>query len=194
MISTNPSTLVEKISALLSARPAAPVLVALDGRCGSGKTTLAAQLAQQFPQSIVVHTDDFYLPPADRVAGWEHIPCANMDLKRLRAEVLTPARAGLAVPYRAYSCREGAYLPRQLFAPQPLVLVEGSYSHHPALADCYDLKVFVTCSREEQASRLMAREGERYPNFTSRWIPLEEGYFAEFAIEQAADILMDTTC
>ena len=194
MISTNPSTLVEKISALLSARPAAPVLVALDGRCGSGKTTLAAQLAQQFPQSIVVHTDDFYLPPADRVAGWEHIPCANMDLKRLRAEVLPPARAGLAVPYRAYSCREGAYLPRQLFAPQPLVLVEGSYSHPPALADCYDLKVFVTCSREEQASRLMAREGERYPNFTSRWIPLEEGYFAEFAIEQAADILMDTTC
>lgn len=194
MISTTPSTLVEKISTLLSARPAAPVLVALDGRCGSGKTTLAAQLEQRFPQSIVVHTDDFYLPPADRVVGWEHIPCANMDLKRLRAEVLTPARAGLAVPYRAYSCREGAYLPRQLFAPQPLVLVEGSYSHHPALADCYDLKVFVTCSREEQARRLMAREGERYPNFTSRWIPLEEGYFEKFAIEQTADILMDTTC
>ena len=101
MISTTPSTLVEKISTLLSARPAAPVLVALDGRCGSGKTTLAAQLEQRFPQSIVVHTDDFYLPPADRVVGWEHIPCANMDLKRLRAEVLTPARAGLAVPYRA---------------------------------------------------------------------------------------------
>ena len=194
MISTTPSTLVEKISTLLSARPAAPVLVALDGRCGSGKTTLAAQLEQRFPQSIVVHTDDFYLPPADRVVGWEHIPCANMDLKRLRAEVLTPARAGLAVPYRAYSCRESTYLPRQLFAPQPLVLVEGSYSHHPALADCYDLKVFVTCSREEQARRLMAREGERYPNFTSRWIPLEEGYFEKFAIEQAADILMDTTC
>ena len=26
------------------------VLVALDGRCGSGKTTLAAQLAERFPQ------------------------------------------------------------------------------------------------------------------------------------------------
>ena len=95
------------------------MLVALDGRCGSGKTTLAAQLARQFPQSITVHTDDFYLPPASRVANWEQIPCANMDLERLRTQVLTPARAGQAVPYRAYSCRAGAYLPEQCFAPQP---------------------------------------------------------------------------
>ena len=175
-------------------RFAAPVLVALDGRCGSGKTTLAAQLAQQFPQSITVHTDDFYLPPASRVANWEQIPCANMDLERLRAQVLTPARAGQAIPYRAYSCRAGAYLPEQCFAPQPLVIVEDSYSCHPTLADCYDLKVFVTCSKEEQARRLLAREGERYSGFTARWIPLEEGYFAKFQIEQTVDFILDTTC
>ena len=123
MLSTTLSPLVEKLSTLLSAHPAAPVLVALDGRCGSGKTTLAAQLARQFPQSITVHTDDFYLPPASRVANWEQIPCANMDLERLRAQVLTTARAGQAIPYRAYSCRAGAYLPEQCFAPQPLVIL-----------------------------------------------------------------------
>ena len=98
MISTTLSPLVEKLSNFLSAHPDHPVLVALDGRCGSGKTTLAAQLARQFPQSITVHTDDFYLPPASRVANWEQIPCANMDLERLRAQVLTPARAGQADP------------------------------------------------------------------------------------------------
>ena len=43
MISTTLSLLVEKLSTLLSAHPDHPVLVALDGRCGSGKTTLAAQ-------------------------------------------------------------------------------------------------------------------------------------------------------
>ena len=98
-----------------------------------------------------------------------------MDLERLRAQVLTPARAGQAIPYRAYSCRAGAYLPEQSFASQPLVIVEGSYSCHPTLADCYDLKVFVTC-------------------FTARWIPLEEGYFAKFQIEQTVDFILDTTC
>ena len=111
MLSTTLSPLVEKLSNFLSAHPDHPVLVALDGRCGSGKTTLAAQLARQFPQSITVHTDDFYLPPASRVANWEQIPCANMDLERLRAQVLTPARAGQAIPYRAYSCRNNALRP-----------------------------------------------------------------------------------
>ena len=187
MLSTTLSPLVEKLSTLLSAHPDHPVLVALDGRCGSGKTTLAAQLAQRFPQSITVHTDDFYLPPASRVANWEQIPCANMDLERLRAQVLTPARAGQAVPYRAYSCRAGAYLPEQCFAPQPLVIVEGSYSHHPSLAPYYDIRIFVTCSPDEQARRLRKREGERYSNFVERWIPLEEGYFAQYGIEEKAD-------
>ena len=177
----------------LLANAAAPVVLALDGRCGSGKTTMAAALAEQFPDSIVLHTDDFYLPPSDRVPGWEQTPCANMDLARLRDEVLAPARAGKPVLYRAYSCREGAYLPVQQLAAQPLVILEGSYSHHPILADFYDLKVFVTCSKEEQARRLQAREGERYENFVRRWIPLEEAYFAQCRIEALADLLWDTT-
>ena len=81
----------------LLANAAAPVVLALDGRCGSGKTTMATALAEQFPDSIVLHTDDFYLPPADRVPGWEQTPCANMDLARLRDEVLAPARTGKPV-------------------------------------------------------------------------------------------------
>ena len=36
MLSTTLSPLVEKLSTLLSAHPDHPVLVALDGRCGSG--------------------------------------------------------------------------------------------------------------------------------------------------------------
>lgn len=86
----------EELSSLITARlkQQPTVLVALDGRCGSGKTTLAAQLAERFPQSITLHTDDFYLPPPQRVTGWERIPCANMHLERLRAEAVAPARAG----------------------------------------------------------------------------------------------------
>lgn len=185
-------TLTPKITALLSVSPIRPILIALDGRCGSGKTTLASQLAEAFPGSVTVHTDDYYLPPADRVPGWEKIPCANMDLRRLRAEVLEPARAGRSFAYKAYSCREGAYLPPVACAPAQLVLVEGSYSHHPALAACYDLRIFVTCSKAEQSRRLQAREGARYAAFVERWIPLEEGYFAKYAIPQSADLILDT--
>lgn len=191
MTSTH-SPLTTKITALLSASPARPILVALDGRCGSGKTTLANQLAEAFPGNVTVHTDNYYLPPADRVPGWEKIPCANMDLRRLRTEVLEPARAWRSFACKAYSCREGAYLPPVACAPARLVLIEGSYSHHPSLADCYDLRIFVTCSKAEQARRLQAREGARYAAFVERWIPLEEGYFTKYAIPQSADLILDT--
>ena len=150
-------------------------------------------MAEQFPDSIVLHTDDFYLPPADRVPGWEQTPCANMDLARLRDEVLAPARTGKPVLYRAYSCREGAYLPVQQLAAQPLVILEGSYSHHPLLAPYEDFRVFMTCSDAEQTRRLQAREGDCYPDFAARWVPLEETYFPQHNIEDAADFVMDTT-
>jgi cytidylate kinase len=95
------------------------------------------------------------------------------------------------VLYRAYSCRAGAYQPVQELAAQPLVILEGSYSHHPLLAGYETLQVFVTCSREAQTRRLQAREGARYPAFAQRWIPLEEGYFAKYSIEESADLILD---
>ena len=185
----------EELSGLITTRlkQQPTVFVALDGRCGSGKTTLAAQLAERFPQSITLHTDDFYLPPPQRVTGWERIPCANMHLERLRAEAVAPARAGRAVCYKAYSCREGAYLPPRVLGPAPLVIVEGSYSHHPLLTGYETLRVFLTCAKEEQTRRLQAREGERYANFAARWVPLEEGYFAQYHIAETADFVVDTT-
>ena len=188
-----PESLISILAAALAQKPTKPLVLALDGRCGSGKTPLADRLTRQFPASIVLHTDDFYLPPTQRVRGWEKTPCANMDLIRLRDEALRPAYESQPVLYRAYSCRAGAYQPVQELAPQPLVILEGSYSHHPLLAGYETLRVFVTCSREEQTRRLQAREGERYANFAARWIPLEEGYFAQYRSEEPADLAVDTT-
>lgn len=100
-----PESLISILAAALAQKPTKPLVLALDGRCGSGKTTLADRLTRQFPASIVLHTDDFYLPPTQRVRGWEKTPCANMDLVRLRDETLHPAYEGQPVLYRAYSCR-----------------------------------------------------------------------------------------
>ena len=191
-----PPGLISLLAAALAQQPTKPLVLALDGRCGSGKTTLANTLARQFPASITLHTDDFYLPPAQRIRGWEKTPCANMDLDRLRDEALRPAYEGQAVQYRAYSCRE---LKTELcaateeLAAQPLVILEGSYSHHPLLTGYETLRVFLTYAKEEQTRRLQAREGERYANFAARWVPLEEGYFAQYHIAETADFVVDTT-
>ena len=63
----------------------------------------------------------------------------------------------------------------------------------PLLAPYEDFRVFMTCSDAEQTCRLQAREGDRYPDFAARWVPLEEAYFTQHNIEDAADFVMDTT-
>ena len=136
------STLSALLSAALAQKPTRPLVLALDGRCGSGKTTLANALAAQLPGCTLLRTDDFYLPPARRSPDWAHTPCANMDLTRLRDEALRPAYAGQPVAYRAYSCRQGAYLPPAQLPAQPLVILEGSYSHHPLLRPYETLRGF----------------------------------------------------
>ncbi|MDY3618780.1 uridine kinase family protein [Agathobaculum sp.] len=169
----------------------APAVVAVDGRCGSGKTRFAQLASCLFP-CRVFHMDDFYLPFSARRTDWERVPAGNIDLERLRREVLVPARAGLPIQYRAFDCRTGSFGPAIHMSALPLTIVEGSYAHHPALAGCYDLKIFLTCSGEEQSRRLKTREGARFAAFANRWIPLEERYFRRYGIE-ACPLRVDTT-
>lgn len=167
------------------------LLLAIDGRCGCGKSSLAASLAAEF-DAAVFHTDDFYLPFAARAENWRELPAGNMDLERLRTELLEPLRRGEAVSYRAYDCRNGRFLPAREIPVRPLSIVEGSYSQHPALRPYYDLCVFVTASPQIQRARLRAREGAHFAAFEALWIPLEERYFRAFSVEERADRVLRT--
>ena len=73
------------------------------------------------------------------------------------------------------------------------MVVEGSYSCHPALWDNYDLHVFLTLSPSEQMERITRREGaDRAVIFRDRWIPMEEKYFKTFQIAQQCELCFDT--
>nr|WP_300788194.1 uridine kinase [uncultured Acetatifactor sp.] len=168
-----------------------PVAIAIDGRCGSGKTWLSGLIGDRFPCNIL-HMDDFYLPFGRRAQGWEAVPGGNMDFRRLRDELLIPIRAGEAAVYRAYLCPEDRFGEARLLPVRNLTVVEGSYSRHPSVGEAYDLTIFLTCSREVQRRRLAQREGSRYAAFKERWIPMEENYFRCFDVEGTSHMVVDT--
>lgn len=169
-----------------------PLLIAIDGRCGSGKTQLAALLQALFP-CRVFHTDHYYLPVVRRTADWQQRPAGNMDLERLRAEVVQPAQKGETVRQRAFDCAAQRLEEPQSVQPAPLTVVEGSYALHPELADAYDMRIFLTCSKEMQRMRLQAREGAYYDMFEQVWIPMEELYYAKCNPVSVHPICIDTT-
>ena len=76
--------------------------------------------------------------------------------------------------------------------PSRLTVIEGSYSHHPALGADYDLKLFVTCEKEEQLRRLKEREGDYFPMFQHIWMPLEEQYIRLCGVETDGVLVIDT--
>ena len=169
----------------------APALVAIDGRCGSGKSGLG-ELMEQLFDCNVLHMDDYYLPPALRAEDWELNCGGNMDFDRLRREALEPAAAGESIQQRAFDCAAGVLEAGRMLPPKRLTVVEGSYSQHPLLADRYALKIFLTCDPEIQRGRLARREGGRFAAYEARWIPLEEQYFRLCGTERGADLVIDT--
>ncbi|MHC1785637.1 MAG: uridine kinase [Christensenellales bacterium] len=162
-------------------------LIAIDGPCAAGKSTLADKLAKLYP-AAVYHMDDFFLLPEQRSAQRLALPGGNVDHERFLREVLLPLRSGEAFEYRAYNCQTGSFEPRAS-KPADLIIIEGAYCLHPSLQRHYDLKVFLDVDPDTQASRIVRRNGEAAARrFFQEWIPLENAYFDAFGIRELCDI------
>ena len=140
----------------------------------------------------LIHADDFFLRPEQRTPERMAQPGGNFDRERFFAEVLSPLLEGRDASYRPYDCHAGA-LKTPVTAPlRPVVLAEGSYTCHPDLWPCYDLHVFVTAPLEARLARLARRPGVDLEAFRTRWIPLEEAYFAAGQLEQRCEMVLET--
>lgn len=169
-----------------------PLIIAIDGRCASGKTTFTAML-QNRVNCNVFHMDDFFLRPEQRIETRFSQPGGNVDYERFREEVLVYASAPVSFYYRPYDCHK-RQLTEPVFAPSSSIsIVEGSYSCHPSLWDYYSLRIFLTVDKQEQMSRIRARNGEtQAKKFEQTWIPLEEQYFSAYQIKKRCDICLET--
>ena len=107
-------------------------LVALDGPCATGKTTLGGFLSRLYCCPLF-HMDDFYLPPERKTAQRLAEPGGNVDAERFFTDVLSPLSRGETVHYRPYHCHSKA-LGEEIAVPSaPLAVVEGVYSLRPCL-------------------------------------------------------------
>ncbi len=97
-------------------------------------------------------------------------PGGNLDRERLIQEVLLPLQTGQYRGHQRFNCQTGQ-MEQVSGSPRPLVILEGSYSHHPALRPFYHLTVFFDVDEKEQLKRLELRNPAALPQFIARWIP-----------------------
>ena len=168
------------------------VIVAIDGFCTSGKTTLAARLAEHY-DCCVVHMDDFFLRPEQRTPERLAQPGGNVDYERFQEEVLLPLKTGLPFSYRPYDCGSRTLSQPVFVEPKRLTVIEGTYSHHPHFGAYCDLRVFLTVSPDVQHQRILQRPAFLHRRFFEEWIPMEHLYFDRFSIPAKADMVIDPT-
>lgn len=182
--------LADGINKLLGAADKETIIVAIDGRCASGKTTLSGFLETEYGCNVF-HMDDYFLRPEQRTGERLAAPGENVDHERFLEEILIPLRNNGDVLMRRYNCSTRCLESPVRVPRKRLNIVEGAYSLHPALFEYYDLTAFYDVDAGVQKDRIMKRNtDESAAGFFSLWIPLEEKYFRELHIKERAELLI----
>lgn len=164
------------------------VLVAIDGSCTAGKTTLANRLAEEFDCNVF-HMDDYFLQPHQRTPQRLAEPGGNVDYERFRQEVLLPLVHGDAVLCRPFDCQTRQLKAAVEMPVKRLTVIEGTYSCHPHFEGVHDLTVFLDLSPELRRQRILQRPQWKQKLFFEQWIPMEQTYFDTFQIKEHCSIV-----
>lgn len=166
-----------------------PFIVAVDGKSGGGKTTLASVLFKNFG-GIVLHMDDFFLRAEQRTVERLAETGGNVDYERFLS-VLEQVQKNEPAFYQPYDCKSGSMKPASIIQPCEFVIVEGSYSLHPYFGDYARYKIGMDIEKEEQERRILERNGpQMLQRFLDEWIPKENKYLEEFRIYEKCDLVI----
>lgn len=165
-----------------------PWIVAVDGRGGAGKSSLAQRLLPHMAPAAVVHTDD--LAWNEPLFEWQHL---------LADHVLKPLREGRAVSFQPPAWprhgREGAV---EIPAGLRVLLIEGTGAAQRAVADLVDRAVWVQADHDVAEERGIARDvaqgvngdAEQARRFWHEWMDHELPFFERDRPWERADLVV----
>lgn len=189
-----------------------PVRVAIDGVAGSGKTTLANELATVCARTgraiVRASIDGFHRPRAERYRRGSESPDGfyedSFDYPALRAALLEPLGPGGNGRYRTalFDAETDTAVigePRDADA-DVLLIFDGLFLLRPEIAMCWDLHVFLDVPFDATLRRMLVRDArpgvtddEVRRRFDVRYRPGEERYLREMHPRERAAIVIDNS-
>jgi hypothetical protein len=161
-----------------------PVILAIDGRSNSGKTTLAGRIGQAVEGAVVIHTDEI---------AWRHSRFGWADL--LIDGILLPVHQGSTVSYRpprwAEHGRGGSI---DVAADCTLLIIEGDGAGRREVAPLIDALIWVQSDEREADRRVLDRIGKpnEAPTMSAHreWMAEEIPFNADERTWERADIIV----
>jgi uridine kinase len=175
--------LIEQIAQLVAAAPpraGASRVLAIDGRSGSGKTSLAGRLAERL-DAPMVQLEQLY-------PGWDGLQ-AGIDL--LVEAVLVPLSSGRVAQVPRYDWLVGRFVePWPLEHPRVLI-VEGVGAGARAAAAFASVVVWLELSADVREQRALARDGDVFRPHWGRWAAQEDALLAREQTRARADLVVE---
>jgi uridine kinase len=154
--------------------------VGIDGKGASGKTTLAAAVAEALPGAVVVHVDDF---ARRSVETWER--------DRFVAQVLESLAAGRRARYERWDWKSDTSAEWFEVEAGVPVVVEGVSSTDVRLGVPWDVTLWVDATYEVRLARALARDGEALSrHWVDAWVPAEDAYEAAQRPQERVDAVV----
>ena len=161
-------------------------VISIDGPCASGKTTIG-KLLSSFLECPCIHMDDYFLQAYQRTAQRLEEPGGNIDYERFHQEINEAWNQKQPIHMRSYDCSSQTLRREVIVEKSPILIIEGSYAHHPYLDDMQAFKIFMDIKPSIQKERLQKRSPDKFVDFIEKWIPMEEKYFHAFSIKEKSD-------
>jgi uridine kinase len=154
-------------------------VVAVDGRSGAGKTSLAAALRDQL-HAPVVSLEDLY-------GGWDGLE-RGIDL--LVATVLEPLAAGRAARVPRYDWIAEEWADPVTVEPPPILIVEGVGAGARSAAAFESVLVWLEVPAPVRKKRALGRDGATFAPHWDRWAAQEDAMLARERTPDRADITL----
>jgi para-aminobenzoate synthetase len=178
-----------------------PVVVAIDGGSGAGKSTISEMIQAEFDAALV-HLDDFYsasIPDAKWHGCSAEEKFQNVFMwNSVREDVLKPLKAGRRAKWFSFDFNKrrsdgtfGMEEKPKILSPNDVVILEGAYSGSPQLRDLIDFSILIDVPTEERHARLDDRQDEAFSEYWhGLWDEVEEYYFKKIRPKSSFDLVV----
>ncbi|MDQ0674619.1 para-aminobenzoate synthetase [Pseudarthrobacter siccitolerans] len=159
----------------------APVIIAVDGRSGAGKTTLAVELAARLRAHHKVslfHLEDIY-------PGWNGLLAG---IHRYVATVLEPLSRGEAATWTSWDWENHYDGGSRVTLPAEIVIVEGVGAAAAAARPLLSAVIWADSPDDIRRTRALDRDGGTYEPYWDQWAVQEEEWLLGDDVPQHADV------
>ena len=154
-------------------------VLAIDGRSGSGKTSLAAALRDELGAPAVT-LEDLY-------GGWDGLE-RGIDL--LVSAVLEPLSAGRAARVPRYDWVAAAWDAPWVLEPPAVLIVEGVGAGARRAAAHASALIWMEAAEPVRKRRALDRDGDAFAPYWDRWAAQEDAMLARERTPDRADLVI----